>query len=281
MSTINKTSTTKHKSRTKRSNRCTDMRADSHAENLLHPLDILDHLPTNNLEDSWNWFANRLNAAGFQQCGLLITPKAARHILDNPERRLFGTIVSEDYLNFVRENPAMLEKSNPYKMISKTRDPITFFTEEDYQHHTPAERALAERVLKMFNIEGWALYPIHAADPDRMFALGWWDFQSTDNAQKLWSDAAARLTLATTYFCESISHLIKNDKHQGPVELSAREMECLLWAGAGKTTSEIATILSVADGTVEEYFRRAARKLGATTRTQACVKAVLAGLIKP
>jgi DNA-binding CsgD family transcriptional regulator len=57
------------------------------------------------------------------------------------------------------------------------------------------------------------------------------------------------------------------------VLLSARERECLRWAAAGKTTQEIALILGLSHETVRVYFKRAMRKIGATTRAQAVAHA--------
>ena len=114
-----------------------------------------------------------------------------------------------------------------------------------------------------------------------MFTLGWWDLVSQKQARALWQAEGRSFALAASYFCESIRALVDKELGESAPALSPRETECLLWAGAGKTTMEIADILGVADGTVEEYFNRAAKKLGATTRAQACVKAILRGLIRP
>ncbi|MGD9536415.1 MAG: autoinducer binding domain-containing protein [Alphaproteobacteria bacterium] len=55
--------------------------------------------------------------------------------------------------------------------------------------------------------------------------------------------------------------------------LSMRERECLRWAAAGKTTEEVALILGLSHETVRVYFKRAMRKMGATTRAQAVARA--------
>lgn len=61
-------------------------------------------------------------------------------------------------------------------------------------------------------------------------------------------------------------------------QISFRERECLRWAAAGKTTGEIATILGLSHETVRIYFKRAMKKLGATSRTQAVASACIAGI---
>lgn len=62
--------------------------------------------------------------------------------------------------------------------------------------------------------------------------------------------------------------------------LSDREIDCLNWTAAGKTSSEIAEILGLSEHTVNHYLNRAARKLDTVNRTQAVAKALRSGLIK-
>lgn len=62
--------------------------------------------------------------------------------------------------------------------------------------------------------------------------------------------------------------------------LSDREIDCLNWTSAGKTSAEIADILGLSEHTVNHYLNRAARKLDSVNRTQAVAKALRLGLIK-
>jgi LuxR family transcriptional activator of conjugal transfer of Ti plasmids len=61
--------------------------------------------------------------------------------------------------------------------------------------------------------------------------------------------------------------------------LSDREKECLGWAAAGKSSWDIAVILSISENTVNFHVKNAMKKLGATRRTLAVVKAINLGLI--
>ncbi len=63
--------------------------------------------------------------------------------------------------------------------------------------------------------------------------------------------------------------------------LNDREIEALMWAARGKTSEEIATILSIAERTVNFHLNNARDKLGVATRIQAAVKATIAGFIDP
>jgi DNA-binding CsgD family transcriptional regulator len=62
-------------------------------------------------------------------------------------------------------------------------------------------------------------------------------------------------------------------------KLSVREIECLRWAAAGKSSDEIAIILGISVNTVSSYFKTATRKLDAVNRMQAIARALRMKLI--
>ncbi|MDO1581194.1 LuxR family transcriptional regulator [Rhizobium oryzicola] len=62
--------------------------------------------------------------------------------------------------------------------------------------------------------------------------------------------------------------------------LSEREVNCLTWTAAGKTSAEIANILDLSEHTVNHYLNRATKKLVAVNRTQAVAKALRLGIIQ-
>ncbi|MGL3105057.1 response regulator transcription factor [Bradyrhizobium sp. BR 1432] len=63
------------------------------------------------------------------------------------------------------------------------------------------------------------------------------------------------------------------------ISLSAREKECLNWAAQGKSSSEIADIVSISVHTVNFHLKNSMKKLGVNSRTTACLHAVRLGLI--
>lgn len=63
------------------------------------------------------------------------------------------------------------------------------------------------------------------------------------------------------------------------IDLSEREIQCLHWTAAGKTSSEIAEILGLSEHTVNHYLNHVAKKLDAVNRVQAVVNAMRLGLI--
>lgn len=62
-------------------------------------------------------------------------------------------------------------------------------------------------------------------------------------------------------------------------KLSARELECLQWAAAGKSDADIATLVGIKPATAHFHVERAKKKLGVRTRVEAVAVGVLHGVI--
>lgn len=81
---------------------------------------------------------------------------------------------------------------------------------------------------------------------------------------------------ASLYFStmELLDTSFRQFRKEGPRErLSARELECLRWSAAGKSSEEIAVILNISGHTVVSYLKSAMRKLDAVNRMQAVARA--------
>ncbi|TIO97707.1 MAG: helix-turn-helix transcriptional regulator [Mesorhizobium sp.] len=63
-------------------------------------------------------------------------------------------------------------------------------------------------------------------------------------------------------------------------KLSAREIECIYWVSKGKSSWEIGTILGRSRNTIDFHLKNVMRKLDATSRTVAVVKALELGIIE-
>jgi LuxR family transcriptional regulator, quorum-sensing system regulator BjaR1 len=61
--------------------------------------------------------------------------------------------------------------------------------------------------------------------------------------------------------------------------LSKREVECLYWTAAGKTSAEIATILDLSEHTINNYLVAVCQKLNSVNRAHAVAKAMRQGII--
>jgi DNA-binding NarL/FixJ family response regulator len=74
---------------------------------------------------------------------------------------------------------------------------------------------------------------------------------------------------------------VRNEVYSRHVALNEREIECLTWSARGKTSPEIAQIVSLSKRTVNFHIENACRKLNVATRTEAVVKATSARIIDP
>lgn len=80
----------------------------------------------------------------------------------------------------------------------------------------------------------------------------------------------------------SVALLQKTQLETGSVTgtLTNRETECLKWIASGKTSGEIATILSITESTVNFHLKNILVKLDASNRVHAVTKAIVNGLLK-
>jgi DNA-binding CsgD family transcriptional regulator len=64
-----------------------------------------------------------------------------------------------------------------------------------------------------------------------------------------------------------------------PEALSARQVECLVWAQEGKSARDIGQIIGISGRTVEKHLAKACATLDVRTRLQAVLRARDLGLI--
>lgn len=67
--------------------------------------------------------------------------------------------------------------------------------------------------------------------------------------------------------------------HHRAVTMTERQLECLAWAGEGKTAFEIGVILGISARTAEGHLAKACEALGVRKRIQAAIKAREMGLL--
>ena len=78
-----------------------------------------------------------------------------------------------------------------------------------------------------------------------------------------------------------LARVARNEVWSRLIDLNPREIETLTLSARGKTSAEIAAMIGLAKRTVDFHIENACRKLEASTRIEAAVKAVSLGLIKP
>lgn len=62
-------------------------------------------------------------------------------------------------------------------------------------------------------------------------------------------------------------------------DVTGRQLECLAWAGEGKTAIEIGIILGISARTVEGHLAKACEALGVRKRIQAAIRARELGVL--
>lgn len=96
------------------------------------------------------------------------------------------------------------------------------------------------------------------------------------------TDAISGLAVLTAlHLHEAVRRLDASAAEISAPALTSREKECLQWAAVGKTSWEIAHILSVSERTIIFHIGNATKKLGATNRRQAVARAISFRLIAP
>jgi len=81
---------------------------------------------------------------------------------------------------------------------------------------------------------------------------------------------------------ESVALLVKQESEkekETAKTLTSREVECLHWIAAGKTSGEIAIILAISENTVNFHLKNSLIKLNSNNRVQAVAKAVQYNII--
>jgi DNA-binding CsgD family transcriptional regulator len=76
-----------------------------------------------------------------------------------------------------------------------------------------------------------------------------------------------------------VMDLLNVDVDPVPIEISARQRECLQWASHGKTNDEIGAILGISERVVRFHMEGCRHKLGSVNRTQAVARAAALRLI--
>ena len=130
-----------------------------------------------------------------------------------------------------------------------------------------------------FGYAGALIAPVHLPG-GQVGAVVWVATAPVDMAAIFATRAEPMFALATR-FLAAHAELSATRPPPSPVPLSAREVQCVRWAAAGKTNAEIGTILSLSVSTVRFHLRNAGEKLGATTRARLIQLATGLGFLGP
>jgi len=87
------------------------------------------------------------------------------------------------------------------------------------------------------------------------------------------------LQLVGVFAFEAARRMRRAQVSNGPIQLTDRQRECVMWAARGKSDWEIGRILGVSEATVGEHLRNAYERYGVGKRTLVAVHALFDGTI--
>lgn len=184
---------------------------------------------------------------------------------------IVSNLPKEMLANF--DDSHLLQHSAGFRRLRTTTTPF-FLTREEWSRETtrPAEAAQHVEVSGRHHVDQVAYFPVHNADGTRaaMILMG----QQRDISMT----EMMELQMVAIYIYNRLTE-IGAFWRESEVTLSEREIQCLNWTAAGKTSAEIAGILGLSEHTVNHYLNHVTKKLNAVNRTQAVVKALRRGLI--
>ncbi|MCL6706099.1 autoinducer binding domain-containing protein [Pseudomonas sp. R2.Fl] len=124
-----------------------------------------------------------------------------------------------------------------------------------------------------FSMQRGAYFPVHDASGGRGAVSFCGDRTPFSRDEML------ELTYLAVHIYNRLAE-IRDMDNRATEMLTEREIDCLNWTAAGKTSVEIAEILGLSEHTINHYLNRATKKLDTVNRTQAVAKALRIGLIK-
>ncbi len=176
-----------------------------------------------------------------------------------------GLIESYDELGLVKN-------SQIFANLRRSTAPMTWSAEDAIDVRPSEQSAMSAQLFARYNITKAAFLPVHGPSGDRA------GFGFLGNRKQLTHSELGNLAVFAAHAYNIYSTL--KDGHRINVGLlTPRELEALEWAANGKTSGEIASILSLSEHTVNTYMNNAMRKLDCVNRTQLVAKALRLRLI--
>jgi LuxR family transcriptional regulator, quorum-sensing system regulator BjaR1 len=171
------------------------------------------------------------------------------------------------------DNESLIRGSTVMAALQKST--IPFFADADFLNRTedPATTKVVRALFERFEMLNSIWCPAH----DVSGARGAVSFSG--NREAFTHQEIAEISYIATHVFDRLAYIKRLD-NRVPDTLTDRELDCLNWTAAGKTSAEIAEILILSEHTVNHYLNRATKKLDTVNRTQAVAKALRVGLIK-
>lgn len=143
----------------------------------------------------------------------------------------------------------------------------------------PEQKQLYEEACG-YGVRSGVTLPFHGANGEFGVISFVSDVLSGIKFQRLLHHLMPELALIRDYAFESSLRFANPPKDQEKeIRLTKREMECLKWSMAGKSSWEISKILSCSEAVINFHMNNLRRKFSVGTRQQAVIKAIRLGLI--
>ncbi len=169
------------------------------------------------------------------------------------------------------DDAGLIYGSPVIERLRQSTNPFTYDAERTNRCRADGKAAIAAALFERHGLARGAYFPAHNSAGLRGALAFGGTREALDPREMAELNAVANLI-----FTEVLE--LRAGRRQN-VSLSRREVECLSWASAGKTSVEMSEILGLSEYTVNHYLNRATRKLDAVNRVQAVVKAIRAGLL--
>lgn len=142
---------------------------------------------------------------------------------------------------------------------------------------TGDQKQMYEEALR-FGMRSGVTLPIHGARGERGMICFANDARPGIAFNRDVAHLLPELTLLRDIVFDASARFLRPEQQELP-QLTKRELECLKWVAAGKSTWEIACILRCSEAVVNFHMANVRRKFGVSSRHEAALKAVRLGLV--
>ncbi|SMC92565.1 LuxR family transcriptional regulator [Rhizobium sp. RU36D] len=168
---------------------------------------------------------------------------------------------------------ALLSDSPVIQRLRAATTPFAYNVSVGFYQRADRTESPARALFERFNLPRGAYFPVHDASGSR----GAVSFSGDRDAFTFLE--MMQLSFISSHVYNRLAE-IRDLDNKSTDTLTEREIDCLNWTAAGKTSVEIAEILGLSEHTINHYLNRATKKLDTVNRTQAVAKALRIGLIK-
>lgn len=168
---------------------------------------------------------------------------------------------------------ALLADSPVIQRLRTATTPFAYNVSVGFYVRADRTESPARGLFERFNLPRGAYFPVHDASGNRGAVSFSGDREPFSFLEMM------QLSYLAAHVYNRLAE-IRDLDNKATDTLTEREIDCLNWTAAGKTSVEIAEILGLSEHTINHYLNRATKKLDTVNRTQAVAKALRIGLIK-